>query len=108
MNAYKVFSVLCPALLTFCLIVGTPQAAAQSTSTGTLSGQVVDPQGAVVVGAAVDLIDTATDSRQSTLTNEVGRYLFLNVHPGSYDLTVSKVGFKQAKLVGQKVAVGLE
>src|SRR5437763_1017320 len=109
MNAtHRVLSLLCPALLAFFLIVGAHQAWAQSTSTGTLSGQVVDPQGAVVVGAAVNLTDTSTDSRQETLTNEVGRYLFLNVHPGTYDLAVAKIGFKQAKLVGQKVAVGLE
>jgi hypothetical protein len=68
----------------------------------------VDPAGAVIVDAEVILNDTSTDSQQSTLTNQAGRYLFLNVHPGTYDLSVSKVGFKQTKLVGQKVAVGLE
>src|SRR5215831_9117751 len=109
MNAtQRVRSVLCSALLALCLSVSPHQAWAQSTSTGTVSGQVVDAQGAMIAGAAVDLTDASTDSRQSTLTNEVGRYLFLNVHPGTYDLAVSKAGFKQSKLVGQKVAVGLE
>jgi hypothetical protein len=96
------------ALLACGLIIGSNQAWAQSTSTGTISGQVVDPQGAAIVGAVVDLTDVSTDSRQSTMTNEVGRYLLVNVAPGTYDLAVSKVGFKQTKLVGQKVAVGLE
>src|SRR4051794_13499879 len=90
MNAtHRVLSVLCPALWACFLIVGAHQVWAQSTSTGTMSGQVLDPQGAVVVGAAVDLTDTSTDSRQSTLTNEVGRYLFVNVAPGTYDLAVA-------------------
>jgi Carboxypeptidase regulatory-like domain len=105
---HRVLSLLCSALFAFFLTTGAHRAWAQSTSSGTVSGQVVDPQGAVIVGAAVDLTDASTDSRQSTLTNEVGRYLFLNVHPGTYDLAVAKAGFKQAKLVGQKVAVGLE
>ena len=98
-----------PALLVLlCLTWCIGPAAAQSTASGTVSGQVVDPQGAVIAAAEVVLTDTETDSRQETLTNEVGRYLFLNVHPGTYDITVSKAGFKQAKLAQQKVAVGLE
>jgi Carboxypeptidase regulatory-like domain len=101
-------SLLCPVAVACFLLLGGTQAWAQSTSSGTVSGQVVDPQSAIIAGAEVSLTDVETDSRQTTLTNEVGRYLFLNVHPGIYDLSVSKEGFKQTKVVGQKVAVGLE
>ena len=108
-------SVLC--LLTACLplffltsllTLSAPDARAQSTSTGRISGQVTDRQNAIVEGAEVVLIDPTTNTKQRSVTNEVGRYLILNVHPGSYSLTVSKSGFSQAKLVGQTVAVGLE
>src|SRR5213079_1457977 len=78
---------------------------AQSTSTGTVSGQVTDRQTAVIVGAEVLLRDLSTNTTQKTQTNEVGRYIFLNVAPGTYDLTVSKSGFSQAKLSGQAVQV---
>jgi hypothetical protein len=105
---HRAISLLCAALFGFIAMMATPRAWAQSTSTGTLAGQVVDPQGGVIVGAVVDLTDTSTDSRQTTLTNEVGRYLFVNVAPGTYDIAVAKVGFKQAKLAAQKVDVGLE
>ena len=80
---------------------------AQSASTGTVSGQVTDRQAAVIVGAQVTLTDTSTNTVQSTSTNDAGRYIFLNVPPGVYNLTVSKEGFSQAKIVGQTVEVGL-
>ncbi len=91
-------------LLPLCLVC----LSGQSTSTGTVSGQVTDRQTAVIVGAEVLLRDLSTNTMQKTQTNEVGRYIFLNVAPGTYDLTVSKSGFSQAKLSGQAVQVGLE
>src|SRR6476660_5564282 len=45
---------------------------AQSTSTGSVLGQVTDRQTAVVVGAEVVLRDTSTNAARSTQTNEVG------------------------------------
>jgi len=80
---------------------------AQSAATGTVSGQVTDRQNAVIVGAQVTLADTTTNTVQSNSTNEAGRYIFLNVSPGVYNLTVSKEGFSQAKIVEQTVEVGL-
>jgi hypothetical protein len=80
---------------------------AQSASAGTVSGQVTDRQSAVIAGAQVTLTDTSTNTAQTTSTNGVGRYIFLNVPPGKYDLTVSKEGFSQAKVLGNNVEVGL-
>ncbi len=90
------------------LILSAPPALAQSSSTGRVSGQVVDRQGAVIGSAEVVLTDTLINTKQTTKTNEAGRYFFLNVNPGVYDLTVSMSGFSQAKISGQSVAVGLE
>ncbi len=84
-----------------------PNAWAQAGSTGTVSGQVTDRQGASIQGASAVLTDTATNSSQSTTTNEAGRYIFLNVAPGVYNLSLSKEGFSQARLAAQAVAVGL-
>lgn len=82
-------------------------ALAQATSTGSISGQVTDPQNAAVAGAEVKLIDTSRNASKSTTTNEAGRYIFVNVEPGIYDLTVNRAGFTTAKVQGQKVDVGL-
>src|SRR5262245_29153036 len=86
---------------------GAPAMRGQSTSTGTVSGQVTDPQNAAVSGAGVTLRDVTTNAEQKTVTNEAGRYTFVNVSPGLYDMTVTKSGFNQAKLTGEKVTVGL-
>ena len=58
-------------------------------------------------GADVTLTDLATNSKQTTTTNDSGRYNFPVIHPGLYDITVSKSGFKVAKLAQQKVSIGL-
>ena len=77
-------------------------------SSGTVSGQVTDRRDAAIVGADVTLTDTSINTTQATRSNEVGRYIFLNVHPGTYNLTVSAPGFSQAKVSAQTVQVGLE
>ena len=79
---------------------------AQSASSGSVTGQVADPQGASVLGADVTLTDTGTNSKQSVTTNDSGRYNFPVVSPGSYDIVVSKTGFKVAKFAAQHVSVG--
>ena len=94
--------VACMGLLSF----STTPAWAQS-ATGTISGQVTDPSSAAVAGAVVKLVDAETNTSQTAATNEVGRYNFISVPPGVYNMTVSHAGFTQAKLQGQKVDVGL-
>src|SRR5437762_2404782 len=89
------------------LILSAVSLLAQSTSSGTVSGQVTDRHSAAVAGAAIALRNASTNTSQTAQTNEVGRYIFLNVGPGVYDLSVTKSGFSQAKLVGQTVEVGL-
>jgi Carboxypeptidase regulatory-like domain len=69
----------------------------QSTSTGTIAGTVTDQSNAVVNGATVTLIDTATKSARAVTTNDAGRYIFVDVLPGTYDLSVSKQGFSTSK-----------
>ena len=82
-------------------------AQAQTASSGSVTGQVSDPQGASVPGADVTLTDTATSSKQTATTNDSGRYNFPVVNPGLYDITVTKSGFKVAKMAQQKVSIGL-
>ena len=88
------------------LTLNAPLAYAQLSSAGTFSGLVTDQQGAAVADAAVLLLDTSTNTTQRTVTNEAGRYFFLNVAPGIYDLSVNKTGFNAAKLTGQRLQVG--
>ncbi len=70
---------------------------AQSTNSGTLAGTVTDPSGAVVNGASVNLTDNATKTARSTTTNDAGRYIFVDLAPGGYELSVTKQGFATTK-----------
>src|SRR6266704_2563307 len=79
----------------------------QNVSSGTITGTVTDPSKAAVADATVTLTDTATNLPRTTTTNEVGRYVFANVPPGTYTLTINKAGFRAAKFTNQVVNVGV-
>jgi len=96
------------ACLAMWLCLGGTPARAQATSTGTVSGQVTDQQNAIVPGAEVTLLDISTNAARTVITNDAGRYVFVNVPPGTYDISVTLTGFKQAKVAGQQVTVGQE
>lgn len=89
------------------LALSAPPVQAQTASSGSVSGQVSDPQGSSVPGADVTLTDLGTKSKQTATTNDSGRYTFPVVHPGLYDLTITKSGFKTARMAQQKVSIGL-
>jgi hypothetical protein len=86
--------ILCSAIL---WLSSAPPAWAQSTSTGTVAGSVADPSGAVVAGATVTLTDSTTKTSRTVTTNEAGRYIFVDVAPGPYELSISKQGFSTTK-----------
>ena len=91
-----------------CLFVAlAPSAAlAQSASTGTVKGELKDSTGAAVPGAAITLTDTATKDTRTTTSNESGAYFFANVVPGTYTVSIKKVGFRAAQFSNQVVTVG--
>src|SRR5260370_27230770 len=78
----------------------------QATSTATVAGPVTAEQNAAVVGAEVRLLENATGASQTTLTNETGRYVIVNVQPGTYVVTISKQGFTVFKIPAQKIDLG--
>lgn len=68
-------------------------ASAQSTN-ASLSGQVTDVQGLVVVGAEVDAENQATNVVYSTKTNGEGFYSLPDLPPGTYEVHILKDGFR--------------
>jgi hypothetical protein len=70
---------------------------AQSANSGTVVGTIADQSNAVVNGATVTLTDNATKNSRSEVTNQSGRYVFVDVAPGTYQLEVSKRGFSTTK-----------
>lgn len=66
---------------------------AQSTE---LAGRIVDPQDQIVPGARVRLLRASTQTVIETTSNEAGYYAFPNLPSGSYQLSVTRDGFKTA------------
>jgi len=60
---------------------------------GSVSGVVVDPSEATVVGAQVRLSREDQSSSEEVLSDDDGRFSFANVAPGSFQLTITLVGF---------------
>ena len=79
---------------------------AQSASTGTLNGRVVDPTRAVIVGAKVNALPKATGAKRDTVTNSDGFYVLPNLAPGTYDLTIEATGFKKLTISSLTLLVG--
>ncbi len=82
------------------------QGAAQSITSGDITGTVTDPTQAGVPGAAVTLTNTATNATQSTVTNAQGSYRFALLSPGTYNVTVRMQGFQTQRITGIKVSAG--
>src|SRR5271169_1543749 len=78
----------------------------QSTSSGTVAGSVADQSNAMVPSATVALTDSSTNVARTTTTNKDGRYIFVDVTPGVYNISVTKSGFATTKTEKQEVRVG--
>src|ERR1700689_1742803 len=59
-----------------------------------LTGRITDPNKAVIAGATVIVINSATGIHYEGLTNEIGTYYVSNLPPGQYRIEVEKLGFK--------------
>src|SRR5215469_4940229 len=79
--------------LLFPLLAMLPAANAQ-TVTGSVAGTVVDPGGALIVGAAVQLTNEVTKQVREFTTAGNGTFTFPDLFPGEYDLKVTQTGFK--------------
>ncbi|HLJ25815.1 MAG TPA: TonB-dependent receptor [Candidatus Angelobacter sp.] len=69
------------------------RALGQSTNSS-VTGRIVDPENAVIVGAEVTIVNPQTKIRYAGRTNEDGIYLISDIRPGTYTVEVSKPGYK--------------
>lgn len=76
---------------------------AQNSSS--ITGTVRDSTGAVVSGAEVTVINTGTKVATKTTTNTAGDYLVGGLRAGTYDVTVTNVGFKKSDVTGVVIDV---
>src|SRR5229473_2528249 len=78
----------------------------QGSSTATVAGTVTDQKGAAVPGAAVELINTATNETRTQTTSDTGYYTFVSVPPGNYKVVIKKAGFRTTNIGPLGVQVG--
>jgi hypothetical protein len=93
------------------IIVGAAMCAATAVAqvtTGSLSGTVVDPTGALVSDATVTLINQGSGAKQQATTSTAGTFRFTFLSVGRYDLEISKPGFRSLKSSGLSVDANIE
>lgn len=80
----------------------------QAQTTGSLSGVVTDPQGALIAGANVTLKNNDTGIERTGTTNDKGVFNFTQLQPGAYSVVVETQGFKRAVAPSVAVEVSVE
>ena len=86
-------------------LVGLP-VFGQSTATGSLTGTITDPTGAVVPGASVVVKSSGTGQEFTAKTNDEGVFTIPVLASGLYTATISVKGFKQSKVTDIKIDAG--
>ena len=79
-------------LITFSMLLG-PVANAQSGNSTSITGTVLDPSGAVVVNAGVEVRNPVSGYSRSAVTDAAGRFTIPNVPFNPYHVTVTGQGF---------------
>jgi hypothetical protein len=79
---------------------------AQSGTSGAISGTVTDSSNAVISNASVTATEVNTKATRSGQTDASGHYLFSQVNPGTYQVSVQLQGFAHAASEPTPVGVG--
>ncbi len=80
-------------VISFSLYICVPLFAQKYT--GTITGTVTDPQGAVVSGAQVTVTNPGTGETRTAVTNASGIYIATDLPVGTYTVTVKAPNFKE-------------
>jgi hypothetical protein len=89
-------------LLLMLLASGAASLHAQST-TGRISGTVMDSSGAVLPGVTVTVTQQGTGLNRTATTDPTGSYVFVSLPVGTYDVSAELSGFKKAVKTGYQL-----
>ena len=98
-------SLLTLALIVCVLLIPSTAVRAQS-ATGDIQGVIVDSSGAVLPGAAITAINTATGVQRETVTDEQGRFSVPGLQVGPYEVTAALSGFATRRQEAIRLQVG--
>jgi outer membrane receptor protein involved in Fe transport len=105
-NAAQFFQML--AVLCLVLYTIAPHAAKAQAVGATLSGQITDSSGSVIVGATVAIKNLGTQEIRQVTTNSDGLYSAPNLLPGLYEVSVTAQGFGKTVQTGLTLTVGTQ
>ncbi len=94
--------------VTLALLLSLSWPANAQSTTGTISGTVTDPQGAVIAGAGVTARNIATSESRTAVTDSEGRYRFPGLPIGNYEVTVQSKGFAKYVRTGVELLLNQE
>lgn len=92
------------AVLTLCAIPSY----AQGTTSGTITGTVVDPTGAAIPGASITVTDLSTGAKRTTVSSAEGQYVLVDIPIGTYSMLAVKSGFSEDQIKSLTVSVGTQ
>ena len=93
-----------PVLLSLLLLFSVSSLA--QTFRGTINGTVTDPSGAVVPGAKVTAIDSATAAVRTTISSGAGEFAFTDLPLSSYNVKAEATGFQATEVTGVQLLAG--
>jgi hypothetical protein len=88
------------------LLAGLPVPAFAQSTTGSISGVIVDQSKSVLPGVTVEVRNMDTGAARSLVTDESGRYRALSLPPGRYRVHVELAGFQAVDVNDIVVQIG--
>jgi hypothetical protein len=76
------------------VLAAAPAAGQELGGAGTIQGVVKDPTGGVMVAVAATLKNPVSGYVRTASTDQAGRFVFRNIPPNTYELTVDAQGFQ--------------
>jgi hypothetical protein len=93
-------------VFTFVVLTSCKCAFGQGIITGSISGSVVDPTGAVIPGATITAVNDATQVTLQGKAGGEGSFFISNAPIGTYTVTFEAAGFGKASVSKVQVAAG--
>jgi hypothetical protein len=93
-------------LCAFALLSVTTALSQAQSAAADLSGTIQDQNKAAVPGATVTARNKATNQTRTVTSNDEGVYVFLNLPPAEYEVTVEAANFKKAVISSVRLTVG--
>ncbi len=101
-----VFRLLTALSLALAVLFALPAGSYGQTFRGGIIGTVTDQSGAVVPGANITAVETATNTSYKAVSSSAGEFAFSNLPLGDYSVTVTAAGFATMKINKVTVLAG--